>query len=169
MILNRNKFILSGAKVFLLAGIQIALVNFEFKNTKGETMKFFVATGIVLFISSISQALYIPGNDERTVYRCENDVVLAQVSRNNEGEFKLRMAPVDAGIINLYLDEKVNDAETSRGRIFTSKRAVLKIDHNDMGIERSSLMISMGQDQVTRMELDCHLMFSIMDQTATLE
>ncbi len=132
-------------------------------------MKFFVATGIVLFISSISQALYIPGNNERTIYRCLNEVVLAQVSLNNEGEFKLRMAPVDAGIINLYLDEKANDAETSRGRIFTSKRAILKIDHNDMGIEKSSLMISMGQDQVTRMELDCHLIFSIMDQTAAAE
>jgi hypothetical protein len=138
-------------------------------NNTGETMKFFVATGIVLFISSISQALYIPGNNERTIYRCLNEVVLAQVSLNNEGEFKLRMAPVDAGIINLYLDEKANDAETSRGRIFTSKRAILKIDHNDMGIEKSSLMISMGQDQVTRMELDCHLIFSIMDQTAAAE
>lgn len=131
-------------------------------------MKFFVATGIVFLINSISQAVYIPGNDERVVYRCANEVVQAQVSRNNEGEFKLRMAPVDAGIINYYLDEKVNDAETLRSRIFTSKRAVLKIDHNEMGIEKSSLMFSLGRDQVTQMNLDCHLMFSIMEQADTL-
>jgi hypothetical protein len=132
-------------------------------------MKFFVATGIVLFIASFSHALYIPGNDESTIYRCENEVIQAQVSRHKEGDFKLRLTPVDVGIINYHVDEKAYSAETAQSRIFTSKRALLKIDYNEYGIEKSSLMISLGQDQVTRMELDCHLMFSIMNPASDIE
>ncbi|MFN8846942.1 MAG: hypothetical protein ACK5W9_08835 [Bdellovibrionales bacterium] len=132
-------------------------------------MKFFVATGIVLFISSISQALYVPGNDESIVYRCENEVIQVVVSRHKEGEFKLRLTPADVGIINYHVDEKAFGAETAQSRVFTSQRVVLKIDYNEFGIEKSSMMLSLGQDQVTRMDLDCHLMFSIMNQSAALE
>lgn len=125
-------------------------------------MKFFFFTGIVCALSSVSQALYVPGYNEKPVYQCANDIVDAEVSQNSEGDFKLKMTPHDAGIVNLYVDEKVHNAETPKGRIFTSQRIVLKIDHNEMGIERSSLMVALNPSQVERMELDCQLMFSIM-------
>lgn len=132
----------------------------------GEIMKITALTWTVLFLSSVSQALYVPGNgnEEKLVYKCANEIVQAEVSRNFEGEFKLRMVPLDAGIINLYLDEKVHDAETPRARVFTSKKVVLKIENSESGTQPASMMVALNSRQVERMQLDCRLIYTIMQQ-----
>jgi hypothetical protein len=126
-------------------------------------MNFTIALLTSLFLGSMSKAIYIPGDSEKTVYKCDNATMKVQVTRNFEDQYKVKMSSADPIGFELFVEELVTRRETQSAQIFASKKIVLKLDNSINGKFPATLILVKNPNQSEQFKMSCELIFSIMN------
>lgn len=125
-------------------------------------MNFIIALLTFLFLGSVSQAIYIPGDNEKTIYRCGTSTMKVQVSRNIDDQYKIKMSSADPIGFELFVEEPVTRSVTQRAQIFSSKKMVLKLDNEINGFFPATLNVIKNPYQSEQFKMKCEMIFSIM-------
>ncbi len=131
--------------------------------TFGGNMNFTIALLTSLFLGSVSQAIYIPGDTEKTIFKCGTSTLKVQVSRNIDDQYKVKMSSADPIGFELFVEEPVNRSVTQRAQIFSSKKLILKLDNEINGIFPAALTVIKNPYQSEQFKMNCELIFSIMN------
>ncbi len=126
-------------------------------------MNFTIALLTSLFLGSVSQAIYVPGDNEKTIFKCGTSTMKVQVSRNIDDQYKVKMSSADPIGFELFVEEPVTRSVTQRAQIFTSKKLVLKLDNEVNGIFPATLNVIKNPYQSEQFKMKCEMIFTIMN------
>ena len=127
------------------------------------------ATFFAILTSSLSAyAIYNPGSDSIPIYSCDSESLQVQILKKNNGHTMILMEThSDQGQVTTLLETQVSELRNKTHTIYTSDEVILKMTHDNSGFMPSRLIVTQKMNQ-TQSEMQCQLMYNVMDPPASV-